>query len=237
MKKILLLLGPVMICQAIGCDLARYTYYLIAPRKTETFHAEYGGLAGKKLAVLVYMDDRVHSDYPAAHRQITQILAGEFLRASQDSDRGGRRELEDLELIDYEKVLQFQRAHPLWSAMDRGEIASQLGADYVLLVSIREFSTQDDPNVELYRGNLLATASLYDASKPRGKNCVWPVRGKHKDSFSHTFPKEGPVGVTGRSDAVVRQGVMRVFAETLTRRFYTYKIEVDPNDPSNSPHS
>ncbi len=239
MKKFLLPLALLLSVPVFpaGCDWARYNMYLFAPRQKKTIPAEYSGLSEKKLAVLVFMKDEIRDQYPNAQSQITRMITGEFMLASQDSDRGKNRELDDLDLVDYEKILRFQRAYPYWNSMTKREMAQHLGADYVLIVSVMGFSTREYSDIDLFRGKMHASARLYDASLPDAESCVWPVPGKHNASFSHTYPQDTAAGLQGREDTEVRFIVMKKLAQALTSRFYTHKIEVKPQDEPEPMHS
>jgi hypothetical protein len=212
-----------------GCDFARFMAYLFAPKKTKTIHAEYPHLGDSRLAILVYMPDQIKSDYPRAKSQITRFVVNEFGRVS------GEGELDGLEVVDHAKSISFQRSHPQWESLPRTRIARQLQADYLLIVSVVEFSTrQYSDQIHLYQGNLLASANLYEAGKPEESACVWPVRGKHVGSFSHTFPEGTTTGRMDPNDLLVRQRVMQLFAQELAGRFYTRKVDVS-DDPQADP--
>ncbi|HUT59011.1 MAG TPA: hypothetical protein VNA25_14275, partial [Phycisphaerae bacterium] len=51
-----------------GCNYAAYLLYLVAPGEDsgQTVKAEYEGLAGHSLAIVVYADQKVQYEYPLA---------------------------------------------------------------------------------------------------------------------------------------------------------------------------
>jgi hypothetical protein len=210
---------------AAGCN--NYVMYaLFGRQKTEKVQAEYADLRNGKLAVVVYIPPSVESDYPEAQGQLTRFVINEFGHRI----RNGR--LKNLDLVDADTVRYFQESTLNWEGMDRTEIARKLGADFLLVVSIMEFSTREYSDAtDLYRGRLLASATLYDAHRPESRSAVWPAP-HHRPLDPEVYPEHGPQPQMATDDGVVRVKVMSNFADKLAKRFYNHKVVIEDDQPS-----
>ncbi|MFP4356435.1 MAG: hypothetical protein ACLFUJ_15065 [Phycisphaerae bacterium] len=210
-----------------GCDHTMYV--LFGGEQKVDVAAEYNQMKSGKLAVMIYMPPDIASDYPYAEGQITDFVANEFNRVIREGQFG------KLELIDAVTVRDYQESKLNWQGMPRTQIARELGADYLLMVSVMEFTTREyGDTADLFRGQLLASATLYDASLEEYKAAVWPG-ATHDATFSEVYPEHGPIGQLSSDDTVVRRMVFMQLADKLAKRFYDHTVVIKDDDPKNRP--
>jgi hypothetical protein len=215
MQRILLalLLSAAPLCPGCGCT--NWLGYVFAPASpTRTVHPDPAipSLKGQTLAVVIYAPPQVQMDYDTAQLELSEEISAEF----------GRR-LDGVRLVDSRRILRFQDENLNWDATPPGRLARPLGADYVLLVNLHEFTTREPGSVHLARGRITADAALYD---DEGPGCLEPLWRSGR--IGVVFPEETPVGVPARSDAVVRAETERLFAVKLVRHFYEHEVPKQP---------
>src|SRR6056297_2225856 len=82
-----------------GCNAAGYGLWLLMPRRNQKAPAEFGGLPGSKVAVVVYTDRKTDFEYPTARGTLTYAVAAEL-----------RQRVQDVEVVDPRKVLLYQES-------------------------------------------------------------------------------------------------------------------------------
>ena len=196
-------------CAAGGCSGLRFLGYVVAPDgPTKTVQAEFDGLPGSRLAVVIYTDESIDCDYPGTRLEVSLVLAEEL-----------RRKIPKVHVVEPRSIIKYQDTNIYWDAMDKTGLGKLFDARYVLLVSLMEFSTREPGSMNLYRGRVVAEASLYDVSRPEPQARVW-----HCDSLRVLFPPEATTGQLGRSDRDIRYQTERLFAEMLVGKFYKHKV-------------
>ncbi len=194
-----------------GCNILSYIGYAIAPRGPQkTVKAEFDDLPGHSLAVVVYTDESTEFEYPAARLELSMVIAEEFRTT---------KPLRKVQVIDSRRVAKYQNTNLFWDSMDKTKLGEQLGADYVLLVSVMEFSTREPGSMSLYRGRITGEATLYDTSLPEKYARVWKA-----DEIRVMFPEDAPTGQLSEDDAQIRYQTEKRFAFKLVRHFYTHKV-------------
>jgi len=179
---------------------------------TETREAEFGGLAGKKVAVVVYADEVIRYDYPAAPLDVSYALAAEM-----------RKRLSGTSLVAPERVAKYQQENVYWDSMDKGKLGATLGADYVLYVTLVEFSTIEPGSLHLYRGRIACEIDVYEAGRTERDGHVFDG-----GDLRVVWPEEAPVGRPGLDDRQIIYATSRLLAEKLVRKFYSHEVPKEP---------
>ncbi len=186
-----------------------YLGYLLSPEPAkQTVEAEFNGLAGGRVAIMVFSDERVQYEYPYARLTLSAVVRAELTER-----------IKDVTVIDPTRVCEYQDEHIDWDSMDKTVLAKDLGADYVLFVVLVEYSTREPGSVNLYRGRITAQVGLYQADLPEQSARVWRC-----DRLAVVYPLEDPVGLLGEDDRVIRGTVERMFADALVKKFYDHKV-------------
>jgi len=198
----------VVVCLA-GCSGLGYLGYLIAPpdRKVKV-PAEFDGLAGQTVAIVVYADIGVQYEYPYARLGVSLALRAELTE-----------HIKDINVVDPRRVITYQDENIHWENYSRTKIGRDLGADYVLYVALAEYTMREPGTVSLYRGRISGQGSLYDVTKPDRQARVW-----HGDDFRVIYPKHAPTGQPGHDDSRIRYETEKQFARMLARKFYEHEV-------------
>ncbi len=196
-----------------GCSGLRWlSYVLVGDSSTRKVKAEFTELRGKKVAVVIQADERVYFEHTQVDLEMGYAIRGHLLK-----------NVNDIRVVDPPVVSSYQERDLRWEALPKTELGKELKVDYVLLVTIAEFSTQEPGTVRLFRGNLLGSAALYKTNAEEDVSCVWYTR----NPIRVTFPKESQ-GRYGQNDRKVRLQTINLFADELAKKFYDHEIEVTP---------
>ncbi|MCD4699274.1 MAG: hypothetical protein K8R91_01710 [Phycisphaerae bacterium] len=212
MRKFLLiaLLSPATFFVG-GCDLGNWIMHVFAPPvPTKTIEAQFGDLPGKTVAVVVFAGPEIQLDYNMAQLELIDAVGAEL-----------RRKVRGVTLIDARRVIRYQAENLNWDATPPEKLCEVFGADYVMLISLMEFSTREQGSIHLARGRITAEVNIYKAkiSSTGGGNPVWrngPIYTVH--------PAESSMGMPAGNDLEIRIRTERIFAAELVKNFYKYKV-------------
>ncbi len=204
-----ILLAACFVVVPAGCQPTGYLLYLVAPEGPgETVEAEFTGLENHSVAVVVYADPGVQYEYPFCRLTVATAAGSEL-----------RNRIKGIRLIEPVKVIKYQDQNTYWESMPKTQLAKALGADYVLYVTLVEYTTREPGSLDLLRGRITAQCSIYQADLAERDSAVW--RGK---DIAILYPPNGPAGGSvGQDDTAIRVPTERLFAEELARKFYKHK--------------
>ncbi len=195
-----------------GCRACDHFLYVTAPiSSNREVPAEFDGLSGHKIAVIVDADEQMQFEYPLLRLELS-AAASQLMK----------QRVENVSLVDPRAVVNYQDSHLNWNTRPKTALAAALGADYVLYVTMIELSTREPGTLRLYRGRLVAEAGLYQANYPERRSRVW-----HGPDFRVTYPKHGPTSLEGDSDRRVLQRTLVVFADQLVKKFHPYEVPLE----------
>ena len=198
-------------CMVIGCDHAGYWGYALSPNKGgESIEAQFAGLEGKSVAVLIFADETVRYEYPSARIELACAIAGQL-----------RENVKDVKVIDPRRVVRYQDTNIRWNALKRTELAGKFDCDFLLYVSLTEFSMTQPGSMSLSRGRITANTSLHQRSSDEANCCVW--RG---EEMRVVYPPKGHGQLLEdeRKTRKIRHETTKVFAVKLARNFYKHKL-------------
>ncbi len=205
MLWILLVLG--------GCDAAGYSLWLLTPREDKKVQAEFNDLSKHTLAVVFFVDEKTQLDYPNVRLTLGAKITEEF-----------RKNVKDIKVIDPIRVTRYQDENIHWDTQEKKTTAKDLKADFLLIISLVEYSTRVPGQVNAFQGRISAEAKLYDAVLDEGDNLLW----KSKDSLDVVFPKLPQY--SERAEPSIRQVTEQMFADMLAKKFYDHEQTVDVED-------
>ncbi len=170
-----------------------------------TIKPEYAGLPGQKVAVVIVADEAMLFEHKFLRRQIASVVNYEF-----------SKRMKTVETILPQRITRYQDAHLDWAKETTASLGERFGADYVMMITVRNFRLLEPGSTRLYRGNLAASVELVKTVS--GEN-VWSA-ALIEDSFPRRGEKvENMVGGL----AAIRLKVQRRFAERLVQNFYPRK--------------
>lgn len=196
-----------------GCGIIRYIAHAFAIDIGETVEAEYEGLAGKTVAVIIDSGGRIDSiefEHPGTQWHVSDRVSIEL------EDR-----IEGLKAVNALQIVKYQKEHSGWEDVPKGRLARTLKADFVLSLTLVEFSTNDPSAGHLNSGRMAAEVALYEASDAERGEPVW----RNADLLTAAYPSRaaGDLNVTDESRIAVAQKTIERFAAKLARKFYKHK--------------
>ncbi len=199
-----------------GCNILGPLLYLVAPRRSETIAAEFDDLAGKTVAIVIYADMDTLYEYPYTRTEMAMAVGTQL-----------RDNIADVRIVHPSRVIRYQEGNLHWDTEPMGEIGRALDADYVLYVSLNEFTTHEPGSVNLPVGRVSASVSLWDTSVPTSDPgaCVW-----HKDNLAVKI--DANAGPLAWDPEALRLQMQRVFADRLAKHFYEHTVVLDETAPA-----
>lgn len=197
-----------------GCttEMARYMAYLFHGGDQRKVKAEFKGLEGKSLAVVVYTDQRTRYEYADLNLTLSAAIGSRI-----------EKNVKNVKVVSPARIVRYQDENAYWDEMDKTELGKALGADFVLFVPIEEFATRLPDSAYLYRGRVACEPSVYDVSKPPRDSRV------HKfEKIRVLYPENEPAGLATENDRKIRAKTEEIFAERLAWKFYDHTEEIKP---------
>jgi hypothetical protein len=192
-----------------GCALPNLFAWAFAPRHpTKTVKAEYA-LEAERLVVVPYAGTDTLFNYRSAPIDVSANIIN-FLLANMK----GRVK----SIVNPLAVNQWQESNLDWTNMSLEEIAKVFQADTVLYVELEHYTLLEEGSANLYRGHVRGRVQVAKAGAARN-----PV---YETAVEILFPPDHPVGVTGTSEAVIRQNTDAQFASAVAAKFYDRTVEV-----------
>ncbi len=194
-----------------GCGMANWLMHAFAPPvPMKTIEAKFGDLPGKTVAVVIFAGPEIQLDYNMAQLELTDEVGAEL-----------RRNVHGVTIVDARRVIRYQAENPRWDATPPEKLCKAFDADYVMLISVMEFSTREPGSIHLARGRITAEVNIYKAnlSSTGGGNPVWRT-----GPIYIVNPPESSMGIPAGNDWKMRVQTERLFAWELVRNFYKYKV-------------
>ena len=199
-------------CGGAGCNIIGFFGYFLAPGDYGTKVApEFSKLDGNTVAILIVADDEYVKNYDYFREQLSMIIATEL-----------KTHLKDVKVIDTFRVVGYQKAHPDWHATEQNKLASTFGADYLLVVTVRDYGLRLPGSTNLYHARLTGDAELFDAAKPLTTSRVlW------SPEISVAYPDDDrPLTRAGSSEVgKLRREIETRFAVALVNKFRTHHVK------------
>ncbi len=179
---------------------------------------EYTGLAHERVAILVWTEPGVRSDFPYLQLDVASGLQEKF-KIIESTDKP--KELEQARFpLRADSIARYQEDHPEIDTMPITDTAARFNVDRLIYIEISDFATRSDASLDLYKGSV--TGSLKVLEIQDGKAQVVYTEDEIKTVFPKDSPKEGmPEG----SDAKIYQGTLDAFTTDVTNRFYRHVEE------------
>ncbi len=218
MRKALLALTLTLGIVLPGCSTMRWWAYVLTPssatRKVRPDSA-IPAFGGKTVAVTVFASPKTQLEHEMAQLEVSYAVSSEM-----------RKRLAEVRTIDPRRIFRYQDENPRWDELPPDKLCRTLRADYVLLISLMEFSTRERGSMHLARGRITAEVALYGREQVEtatGEEYIWRV-----ERIQVVYPETAPVGTPTRDDTKTRARTMLAFAEKLVRNFYEYEVAKEP---------
>jgi hypothetical protein len=161
--------------------------------------AEFGKLAGKRVAVVAISESSAWSDDQAA-KQVARHV-GEAIEV----------EVLDTDVVPEAEVDQWRDVNG-WDSVDLAAIGKGVKADYVILIEIGDLVVRDGQT--LYRGRAEVTTSVYDVAEDK------TVFRRHLPEF--LYPVNAGVYATETTEPRFRRAFLLRLGQRIARYFHPY---------------
>ena len=209
--SVLIVTGITGVVMCAGCAAAGY----IASAIPQSVEAQYKGLAGQKVAVLIWADRGLRIDFPNLLLDTGNGMQS-YLLAKTDE-----KSLEKTQFPwEVRSVLRFQKDHPELEGRSINEYAHRIsGITRLLFVEVSEFSTRSGTAVQLLRGGMKANIKVLEVGATSSKIVY------EKQGITVSYPPKSPEGVIDMSEAAVYGGTVNEMSLTLAKLFYPHIVE------------
>ena len=214
MASKLVLIVAMALCTgaAGGCQQLGYLLYLFSPPEpTKTVQAEFSDLPDHSVAVIVFTDEKVQCDYPYARIDLSLVVAEEL-----------RKRIKGIKVIEPRRIINYQDQNIDWQNVGIAQLGRRFQADYVLFVSLLEYSTREKGSLNLRRGRIRAEAGVYQTSLPERL-----ARMKQWDNISVVHPPAKFTAGLGQHDEEILYKTHGLFAEALVKKFYKHQVPLE----------
>jgi len=194
---------------ACGCPAANFYAWMFAPRHPkETIPAEYP-LKAERLVIVTYAGTEILFDDPTAPLEVGSNLVSEILLSLGSRVKS---------IVHPVQVVRWQESNLEWPNMSLVDIANSFEADTILYIELERYTMMEDRSANLYRGRVRARVQVAETTSQRN-----PV---YETVVETVYPEEGPVGVLGTTERVVRTYTNAAFAKAVINKFRDYEVEV-----------
>jgi hypothetical protein len=201
------LLGSMSGCQWLGVLADKAPDPTVGPK--------YKGLAGQKVAVMVWADRATSIDWP--HLQL-DVTRGVQARLSDPAHtKNPPAEVRGTTFVAPESVVRYQHDHPETETEPVTDIAPRIDITRLIYVEVTQFSTRPEDSLELYRGSMSGNVKVVEVVNGRAK-----VAFQEEDIKVH-YPEDSPEeGIPGGDDLQMYEKTLDAFSTQVANRFLTH---------------
>lgn len=174
-----------------------------APVRVE---AEYLGLEGQRVAVLVDTDISVAFQQPLAQLEV----------ASAISDRIAS-EVPEVTVRDAREIVEFQQRNIYWNTSPYAELMERLDVDRLVLIELVEYRLHEPGNVNIWRGLMTANVGVTEAEADQPNNQVYAT------TVSVEYPRDSEVGLLNADERTVRMATLEMFTHATVGKFFEHE--------------
>src|ERR1700722_19577091 len=157
--------GLLIALSAAGCNIFGPVGGVIGQAVPEKVSAEYAGLAHQRIAIMVWAEPGIHTDFPYLQMDLAAGLQEKFKRLQLDPKP---KELEETQFpVRADTMALYQEDNPQLEAMPITDLALKFNADAksqrvdrLIYVEISDFSTRSEASLELYKGNITGSVKV-----------------------------------------------------------------------------
>ena len=209
----ILLSSCFLLISCSGCNVIGAVAQGLPPAKVLP---KYNGLAGQKIAVMVWADRGIRTDYPGMPLELTSSIQNALKANTKEKELSGST-------FPYspESIVRFQTDHPELETSPITEVAPHMGVvTRLIYIEIEDFSTQSRLATNLVRGEMTATLRVVEVTNGKAKVAF------EENNVHAIFPPKSPEeGVVNLEQAVAYRGLLGEFTTQVLHRFVPYESE------------
>lgn len=212
-SALLNLLPAALLSCLSGCSLLGALAYKVAPEPT--IAAQYTGLRGQSIAVMVWAPEGTLIDFP----EVRLDVAGSLQKKLEQAAAAKTKEVAGVSFpTPAASIVRLQENEPELEAVPLVEVAPRLNVSRVIYVEIEMLQTRSDASVELYRGSASATVKVVKVAGGKG-TIVFEESG-----VSAVFPPNArEEGMFEGSDSMMYAGAVSELTSEIAKRFVPHK--------------
>jgi hypothetical protein len=209
----LLLTSSFLLISCGGCNIIAGAAQVLPP---PTIEPKYKGLAGQQVAVMVWADRGIRTDFPALSLNLTSTIQS-----------GLKQNLKEkvLEKAQFpyapESVVRFQTDHPELETEPIVNVAPHMGVvTRLIYIEVEDFSTQSRMATNLVRGEMTATMRVVEINNGKARVAF------EENNVHAVFPPKSPQeGVVNMEPMVAYRGLIGEFTREVLHRLVPYQDE------------
>ncbi len=213
LTPLLLLCGGCNIFGAAGVLASR-----VIPQKVE---AQYKGLPGQAVGVMVWSDRGIRIDWPTIQLDTATAIQNKLIEAQH----GKVKELEGTVFpVQPASIARYQAQYPQAQARPITEVAPHLGnktgLTKLIYIEIEGLSTRPATGVDLFRGSMVGSLKVIDIKDGKATTV-------YEESDVHAvFPKKAPdEGTPNANDNRIYAGTVDAFTTEVAKHFFTHEMD------------
>jgi hypothetical protein len=211
LKTALFVLTPVALLMCAGCEYIGVASEVV--KGEVDISPQYTGLAGQKVAIMVWADEGVSLDHPSINGDVARSLLGKL----QDGIDAKLKELKGTTFVSVPSILHYQDAHPETQVDAPEQIAPHFPCTRMIYIEIDSLSLHPGEAIDLSRGQATADLKVIEVHGSQGKTAF------QVNSISAIFPKDAPPeGVYGLSDDVIYHKTVDALTDEIGKLFMTH---------------
>lgn len=189
-----------------GCTLIGGMAESYKQNSTHAVPAEYTGLTGKSVAVVVIADRSIEADFPGISATLIERFNERIRQFCNPS-----KAFPSVQLV------QFLMNNPQLMVRPRSELAAELGVERLVIMEIQEFRLNDPGNQYLWEGAAAAQVSVIEADGPL------PDDNAFSRAVRVGFPDQKGIGPEQFGRDVVSSELLRRVLDRSSWLFYEHQ--------------
>ena len=170
--------------------------------------AEYRGLEGKTIAVLVAADEFLLFRHPDEQEQDGRVVSGRL-----------QENLEGARVVHPDLVVEWQEQNPYWQTLLYSELIEKVGTEAIVLIDIANYQLHEPGNRYEKRGAVTANVGVIEANAPDADDFTYFNTG------SYVFPEDMEEGLINEDDESIQLGLLTLFSRDAAGLFYDHIVE------------
>ncbi len=193
-----------LFCTAVsGCQLL----YFFVSQKKEQVQAEFGQLAGERIAVVVWAEPATLDLDPFARHRVGKSVRYHMLKGMPDTYFVDTRDVDEMQ----------ERIGSRWESWSHQRICEHLQCDWIVWIDLMAYTTRLQDARALRKGRIEATVNVFAGSDDMG------VESRYDDEISVTFPERSTADTINMSDSDILHNTVELFAQIVARKFYNHE--------------
>lgn len=192
-----------------GCNWLGYGAHALSggdKNKTVAVDADYRGLDGKSVAVLVAADEYTLFRHPGSPQRVARAVTQQLTA-----------DIPGIKPVDPGQVARFQRDNAYWNTLTYGELLNRLKVERIVYIDLAQYTTNEPGDKHVWRGVVVGRVGVAAADATQPNDLVYGA------DVSAEFPPGQTVGVLEANEQTIQLGMLKTFAVEVSRLFHDHE--------------